>query len=103
MSAPAYRWEPILDSLPFTWYGKSIRSKDDINGFIIQLGQERIPVPAVAEARMRDATFRDKPSVELKYTRIPVVDWFREVDDKTLLGILTILDQVQGYFYIERE
>ncbi|HET9254040.1 MAG TPA: DUF4334 domain-containing protein [Pseudonocardiaceae bacterium] len=51
-------------------------------------------------ARLRDLEYRDKTSAALIYDHVPVIDVFRRVDERTLLGVMDQRGLEQPYFFV---
>jgi hypothetical protein len=53
-------------------------------------------------ARLRNVEHRGKVSAAMIYDHLPIVDVFRRVDERTLLGIMDMRGQDQPYFFVLR-
>jgi len=85
----------------FKWLGKHFISAEkakaqvwSVLGFKISFG--------LGNSRLRRIEFRDKVSTALIYNYLPLIDHFRKVDDKILMGIMEIKGRIQVYFYLQR-
>ena len=50
-------------------------------------------------ASLRDMPFRGKTSAAMVYNTKPIVDHFRQIDDDTLLGVMSVEGQSVHYFF----
>lgn len=53
-------------------------------------------------ARLRDLEYRGKLSAAMVYDHLPIIDIFRLVDDKTLLGVMDMRGMPDPLFFILR-
>lgn len=78
----------------------------------------RVPLPVVAAggrlisvlkpvlrttrpcARLRDLEYRGKTSAAMIYDHVPIIDVFRRVEERTLLGVMDQRDAGQPYFFV---
>lgn len=54
-------------------------------------------------ARLRMVEYRGVPTATMIYDALPVLDHFRRVDDRTLLGVMDLRDAAPFFFVLERE
>ena len=53
-------------------------------------------------ARLRKAEYRGKVTVGMIYDQAPIIDYFRKVDDDTLLGAMDRRGDPGTYFFVLR-
>lgn len=88
---------PILQ-----WYGKRFKDENTVNALMMKAGRKVFPVPIMGSAVIRRCEFRGKVSVAMIYNYLPIIDHFRKVDDSTLMGIMTLKERTEVYFYLQR-
>ena len=65
---------------------------------------ERLLGTTKHRARLRNVDHRGVVTAAMVYDHLPIIDVFRQVDDRTLLGVMDKRDMEQPYFFIlERE
>lgn len=91
------------------WYGKTFNSRLDAKPLICydEQGNLHSSQAMKGEASLWMIEFRGKVSAAMVYDGVAIVDHFRQVDDRTLLGIMdgkaSVLDNGKHfYFYLER-
>ncbi|MCC2322640.1 DUF4334 domain-containing protein [Cellulomonas xiejunii] len=52
------------------------------------------------QARLRQVEHRGVTSAAMVYDRLPVIDVFRRVDDRTALGVMDVRDDPQPYVFV---
>ncbi|MBF0689054.1 MAG: DUF4334 domain-containing protein [Cellulomonas sp.] len=52
------------------------------------------------QARLRVVEHRGVTSAAMVYDRLPVIDAFRRVDDRTVLGVMDVRDDPQPYVFV---
>lgn len=86
------------------WYGKRFNSRDDVEPLLAQKPDGTVySFDMWGMAYMRDVLYRDKVSATLIYNKKPILDYFRKVDDDTLLGLGEAQGKVTFFFYLKRE
>ena len=53
-------------------------------------------------ARLRNVEYRGYVGAAMVYDHLPIIDVFRLVDDRTLLGVMDMRDMADPYFFILR-
>ena len=89
------------DFLIMKWYGKRFLSADNAKAQVWSFLWWKLSIP-IGSAILRRLEFRDKISTSLIYNYLPIVDHFRKVDDKNVMGIMEIKGKVYIYFYLVR-
>lgn len=91
------------------WYGKTFNSPLDAKPLICydEHGQLFSSNAMKGEASLWMIQFRGKVSAAMVYDAVPIIDHFRQVDPRTLMGIMdgkpSVLDEGKHfYFYLER-
>lgn len=91
------------------WYGKTFNSRLDAKPLICYDDQGNLYSNQLmkGEASLWMIEFRGRVSAAMVYDGVPIVDHFRQVDERTLMGIMdgkpSVLDGGQHfYFYLER-
>lgn len=92
------------------WHGKTFHSRLDAKPLMCynDKGELHSSQAMNGEASLWMIEFRGKVSTAMVYDGVPIVDHFRQVDDRTLMGIMDgkpmVLDNGKHfYFYLERE
>lgn len=90
------------------WYGKTFNSRTDAKPLICYDEQGNLHSSQLmkGEASLWNIEFRGRVSAAMVYDGVPIVDHFRLVDDRTLLGVMdgkgTLDNGKHFYFYLER-
>ncbi len=90
---------------PINWYGKRFDSRDHVEPLLARASDGSIyAFDKLGAARMRMIEFRGETTASLIYDQQPIMDYFRKIDDKTVVGA----GEVKGkpgylFFYLERE
>ncbi|MFQ6330575.1 DUF4334 domain-containing protein [Nocardia sp. CWNU-33] len=53
-------------------------------------------------ARLRDIEYRGVLSAGMIYDHLPIIDHFRRVDERTLLGVMDLRGMTEPYFFVLR-
>ena len=85
------------------WHGKKFKNANQVNALIMDCLGLKIPVPMLGSAVLRQVNFRGKPSMSMIYNYLPIIDHFRKVNHNSVMGVMTIKDRTEVYFYLERE
>ncbi|MCU0849591.1 MAG: DUF4334 domain-containing protein [Spirochaetes bacterium] len=94
------KFEKILKYLP-RLYGKSYMSKNKVNAWVFSFFGIKFGFPG-ATAILETVVYRNKISTAMIYNFLPIIDHFRKVNARTLMGIMEIKGKVSVYFYIIR-
>ncbi|MBO0901159.1 DUF4334 domain-containing protein [Cellulomonas sp. zg-ZUI22] len=54
------------------------------------------------QARLRTVAYRGVPSAAMVYDRLPIIDAFRRVDDRTVLGVMDLRGSALPYVFVLR-
>ncbi|WP_165831369.1 DUF4334 domain-containing protein [Abyssibacter profundi] len=90
---------------PINWYGKRFDSRDHVEPLLAHAPDGSIyAFDKLGAARMRMIEFRGAVTASLIYDKQPIMDYFRKVDDDTVIGA----GEVKGkpgymFFYLQRE
>ncbi len=52
-----------------------------------------------SKARLRMVEYRGKSSAAMVYDQLPIIDCFRKIDEKTVLGVMDMKGAEQPYFF----
>ncbi|NQX68003.1 DUF4334 domain-containing protein [Paenibacillus alba] len=95
------------------WYGKQFLDPDNVHPLLFFKEDGTVfsgdPVQAFTtrtivatdrpSARMRKVEYRNKVSAAMLYDNLPVIDHYRKVNDKLLLGVMDSKWMAKPYFY----
>ncbi|KAI9925908.1 hypothetical protein ASPWEDRAFT_586207 [Aspergillus wentii DTO 134E9] len=88
------------------WAGKTFRSVDDADPIVtLDDAGNRIWKEEYGNAVVREMAFRGVVSAAMIYDTKPIMDHFRYVDEKTVLGVMETPKQAGSgtfYFYLQR-
>jgi hypothetical protein len=92
----------LLTGLPIIhWHGKDFRSINEVKAVIYYFFGLEFNLPWMT-ARLRPALYRGKNSATMAYDYLPVIDYFRKIDRKTIMGIMEWRKQPTVYFFLEK-
>jgi len=89
----------LKDFILFKWHGKYLLNKNNVKAVIFNVLGLKFNIP-FCTAVLRKVEFRDKISTSLIYNYLPIIDNFRRVDEKTLMGVMEIKGRANLYFYL---
>jgi hypothetical protein len=89
------------DFIAMKWFGKRILSPDKVKAQVWSFLGKKLSIP-IGSAILRRLEFRDKISTSLIYNYLPIIDHFRKIDDRTVMGIMEIKGKVYIYFYLKK-
>jgi hypothetical protein len=95
------KWETLIKYSPIKLYSKKFVDKDNVKAWIFRIFGIKFGVP-LTSAVLRMVNFRDKVSASMIYNYLPMIDTFRKVDEKTIMGIMEVKGKVSVYFYLTR-
>lgn len=72
-----------------------VRASKKVLGYLRFAFQTRRPT-----ARLRNVEYRGVVSAAMIYDHLPIVDHFRRVDERTLLGVMDMRGMTEPYFFI---
>lgn len=84
------------------WYGKEFVNPNHVRALVMSLFGQKFRLPLIGSAVLRKLEFRNQLSVAMIYNYLPIIDHFRKIDRKTMMGIMTIKDKTEVYFYLSR-
>lgn len=89
---------------PINWYGKRFNSAEDAEPLLARKPDGTVySFDQWGMARLREVKFRGKVSATLIYNSKPIMDYFRKIDDNTLLGFGEIKGHEPFFFHLRRE
>lgn len=96
-------FDHFLKKFPaFHWYGKNFITSNKVHALVMNFFGLKWSVPLLGSAVIRNLEFRGKHSVAMIYNYLPIIDHFRKVDDEHIMGIMTVKDRCEVYFYLTR-
>ena len=84
------------------WHGKIFKSENNVKALITKFLGIKFNM-LLGKAVLRQLEYRGKVSTSMIYNYLPIIDNFRKVDDKTVMGIMDIKGKDQIYFYLIKE
>lgn len=88
---------------PINWYGKRFNSANDAEPLLARKPDGTVySFDKWGMARLREVKFRGKVSMSLIYDAKPIMDYFRKLDDDTLIGLGDFKGKLMFFFYLER-
>lgn len=89
---------------PIKWYGKRFNSANDAEPLLARKPDGSIySFDKWGMAQLREVKFRGKVSASLIYDNKAIMDYFRKIDDNTLLGLGEMKGNLTFFFYLTRE
>lgn len=94
--------EPMLEQL--NWIGKNFDTLEDVSPIVCRNAEgKRIVNPVMGAARLRSVVHRGRASAAMLYDKHPIVDYFRRLDEHSVLGVMDRKgDAFPLYFYLRR-
>ena len=84
------------------WCGKEFVNPNHVRALVMSLFGQNFRLALIGSAVLRKLEFRNQLSVAMIYNYLPVIDHFRKIDRKTMMGIMTIKGKTEVYFYLSR-
>lgn len=88
------------------WAGKDFHSLEDVAPIVsLDANGQRVANPVLGAARLRMATLPGdaQPTAAMVYDQHPVIDHFKRIDARTVLGVMDRKgDRQPLYFYLQR-
>ena len=84
----------------YSWVGKNFISQNKVKALMHQVFGWQFNIPLLGNAQVRQLEFRGKVSVAMIYDHLPIIDYFRRVDENTLMGVMDYKGAVPLYFYL---
>jgi len=90
---------------PINWYGKKFISEDYVEPLMIKAPDGSIiPFEKLGSARLRNVEYGGKASATIIYNNQPIMDYFRKVNDNTIIGWGEVKgDTPDFFFWLKRE
>ncbi|MCJ8499767.1 DUF4334 domain-containing protein [Desulfatitalea alkaliphila] len=89
---------------PINWYGKRFTSTEDVDPLLARKPDGTVySWDGWGMARLREVKFRGKVSATLIYNQRPIMDYFRKLDDQTVIGFGEPKGFPPFFFYLVRE
>lgn len=83
------------------WYGKKFKSENKVKALVISFLGIKFNIP-FGTARLRRLMFRNKMSTAMVYNYLPIIDYFRRINENKIMGIMEWKGKVGIYFYLVR-
>ncbi len=89
---------------PINWYGKRFNSANYAEPLLARKPDGTVySFDKWGMAMVREVKFRGKVSATLIYDKKPIMDYFRKIDDDTIIGLGETKGNLTFFFYLERE
>lgn len=89
---------------PINWYGKRFQSANAVDPLLARKPDGTVySFDKWGMAMLREVKYRDKVSATLIYNIKPIMDYFRKIDDNTLLGFGEMSGRPTFFFYLTRD
>lgn len=92
------------------WYGKTFVNRNDVKPLICRDADGNLysnTTLGKGEASLWSVEFRGEYTASMVYDGQPVIDHFKKVDDRTVMGIMNgtggVVDGRHFYFWLERD
>ena len=86
----------------FRLYGKKFLSEKNVKAWIYSILGIKFSIPGTT-ATLKMMKYRDKNSTAMVYNHLPITDYFRKVDDSTILAIMEMNGKVSLYFCLKKK
>ncbi len=86
------------------WIGKTFRGENDVDPIVCR-GKDgaRVSSPVLGSAQLRSVEYRGVVTATMVYDKHPILDHFRRVDARTVLGCMDKKgDATPLYFYLQK-
>ncbi|KAL4783298.1 hypothetical protein BJX76DRAFT_330253 [Aspergillus varians] len=91
------------------WVGKSFHSTEDVDPIVSDFGEGRVVNGSLGKARLREVKYHGVVSAAMIYNDKPIIDYFRRVDETTVMGVMDAVGLAAGeagdhgfYFILEK-
>jgi len=85
---------------PINWYGKRFNSMENVEPLLITNPDGSIGVfDKLGPARLREVEFKGKVSSTIIYNNMPIMDYFRKIDDDTIIGWGEVAGDTPDFFF----
>lgn len=87
------------------WHGKEFKSKKEVYALVHQFKKQgKLIKLFIGKATLKEKTFQNKTSTAMVYKYLPITDYFRKIDNNTLMGAMTLCGckRVVLYFYLKK-
>ncbi|MBU1193245.1 MAG: DUF4334 domain-containing protein [Proteobacteria bacterium] len=89
---------------PINWYGKRFNSADDAEPLLARKPDGTIySFDKWGMARIREVKFRGKVTGSLIYNEKPIMDYFRKLDENTMIGLGEAKGKLLFFFHLSRQ
>jgi len=87
------------------WYGKKFISREHVEPLMIKTEDGAVvPFTKLGSAILREVYFGNKNSATIIYNNKPIMDYFRKIDDDTIIGWGEIKGETPDFFFwLKRE
>lgn len=85
--------------LVLKWHGKKFVNENVVKALVFSFFGIKFNLP-LGTARLRKIEYGGKMSTAMVYNYFPIIDNFRKVDGKTVMGIMDIKGNAGVYFYL---
>lgn len=85
------------------WVGKTFHSRTEVDPVVCLDEQgRRVPYEPLGKAQLRRVEYRGVVSATLVFDGLPIFDYLRGVDPRTVMGVMDRKDVAPLYFYLRR-
>lgn len=84
------------------WHGKSFESENRVRALVGRFLGLGFNFPG-GGAVLRRVEFRGQVSAAMIYDHLPIIDHFRRIDDRAVMGVMDRKGKIEVYFYLDRE
>jgi len=89
---------------PINWYGKYFHGPEHVEPLMIKTPEGIVPFTKLGSARLREVFFKNQVSATIIYNNQPIMDYFRKVDDNTIIGWGEVKGETPDFFFwLKRE
>ncbi|MFH1188579.1 MAG: DUF4334 domain-containing protein [bacterium] len=92
----------LKDFVILKWHGKQFISQNRVKSLVYSLLGLKFNI-LLGTASLRMVEYKKKLSVGMIYNYFPMIDYFRKIDDTTVMGIMEVKGKVSIYFYLKRD
>lgn len=94
------RFDGGLSPNPINWYGKRFTSFEIVDPLMVRNeAGELVPFEGLGGARLREVWFENKVSSTLIYKNQPIMDYFRKINNDTIVGWGEVADPTKSFFF----
>ncbi len=96
------KWETLVRHSPVRLYGKRFLNMNNVKAWVFRVLGIKFGFPGTS-AVLRKMEFRNKISVSMIYNHLPLIDHFRKLNEKIILGIMETRGKLCVYFYLYKD